>query len=396
MAGVRAGLWVYLMLLGYNGIVSSVASPLPSRDYHFDPTNSVYTYRGALSRTILDVSCIRAYHQKFLGYATCDLPPRCGKVLEHDVATTWYGSRVHLCMGNTTWLHYPLVDLKFFNALLPSSKRSVPTHFVWATLIVGETIRYAFVPRTYEAHGLKTQLEKTQLTTDWSSLCIYESREDLLFRFLTEEAESSSNVLTSWTLRAKAFVPIATKDFGCSYQCTPLPYNQTHGFCNEALTSPLKYTSCGSVFALRPLTNGVYITPHVCMSLLPSETNVVTHYFQSLDVKHLLFSLIEAFLREICDMCVRVFDDAYPAFERLVAHLFFQLRPRFYHFINYAILLDRDYYILEYCVVFFFITYRSNLAAGILGVLLIFVAIGGQRHYPSLLHLDWSLGEVDY
>lgn len=351
----------------------------------FEVVSSFYIYRGSLSRTILDKDCMRAYHQKWLGYARCDLPAHCGAVFQHDIATTWYGSRIHLCVGNSSWQHHENVELRYYEPRVVNPTFSIPEHLAWATLLIDDKRHYAFVPKTYDVHDLKLQQEKMVYTADWTSLCIYESREDVLVRFLVDEAEKDDNVISPWVLRDSAFIPNRFIPKHCSFQCTPLPYNTSHAFCSESLGSPYKFTACSTVFNLKPILGKHLTMPHICMPLHVSETDVVSHYFSSLDIRSLVITMIETFLTETFNVLLRVFDEVYPSFERLVMHICTHLRPKLEALMRYIRSLDVDYYVLEYFLLVLTVTYRANFPAALLLLILVLNIIGPERHYPSIL-----------
>ena len=363
----------------------------PKTSYKFVKTKSVETYQGVINYEGLDPKCMRAFHIKWLGSVNCELPATCGESKQIVVDSTWYSSKIVVCLGDRNYILNKIKSVHY-EIQIDDKVELITQHLYWVTTTIENDKRnyYAFLPKTFLLTKMRDETKKMRHSSDWSSFCMYEDREDIYYDWVIRRAEKKVNIEGSWALTRKARVPLliangsTINNLTCKQTCTRLRFNDTHDVCREVWESPSISDLCVDVLKLRETKMEHDHGREICIRIGVGNSNVFKDFFDPTNLKELTVKLLKEIVIELCTLLAESLELVIPAVIEGFKVLLQTAWPYLSQLKTYAIEKDKEYYVIENFIKFTVVSYRANWIAGILITIVSLSVIGCQRHYTSV------------
>ncbi|QIJ70139.1 putative protein 3 [Dougjudy virga-like virus] len=319
----------------------------------------------------------------------CDLPSNCKPVIRTHIKVS--GMSVIVCIG-----HFGRVSTGPFVAftLYPLvSPKIITDHVLWATKHTSNRDKYLFVPKPLVSHFNSYEDSFPHVYVDGNRVCVKSNLQTIAVRFFTRSPEPSINVLNPWALSSVAQIPLLMSDYprDCSIgnkhgilppNCTMIPVNYTHAVCENVWFS-YKPNLCYSDYELKRYEYKNYHNDVCKLPSIPTKASLETSEDPNWFVKAVqtvvewLFTLVKPLAKFLIDVVSYILDMLWEIFEPMYKKLFTTI-----------ISWDNEYLIFEMILLTLTVTYRSNVFAGVLTVVVFGLVFGYNRRFEFQL-LTW-------
>ncbi|UHK03238.1 MAG: hypothetical protein FMFV1_gp3 [Hangzhou merodon fulcratus virga-like virus 1] len=321
----------------------------------------------------------------------CALPSYCDPVLKlfhilNDIHTV-------VCVGHSG--ENAAKDSILVKVFPIKHPHMITDHIVWLTL---PGTKYLFYPKPFLSVLNTLSHLFPKLYNSENQVCLKANMHTYAVKFLNRQPENPRHILGSWTLSRKAQLPFlfqSTNEYKCDgttflpANCTLIPISYTQAVCENVW---FNYSNkiCPDDYKVKTYSDSrvfdICATPLITRAIPKNQFTDDGWLLGSLQkFFHWVIEQLENIFLAIFRILKKILLDLLSDFETLMSNLAEQI-----------IEIDADYCIFEYALLVLIITYRSNLPASIIFIVLIMILFGIKRNSDiRLYHVIDFLKGVD-